>query len=194
MRAARGRAFVPPPAKATSTMQVFLAKLVSMVTGKKDGDREAELEAALEAIRMASMEAGNVEALSRDGSRMRSGGTSKAGQRLDLKCTLVKTTSPENRFAGIDRVLIDTNNPPRVELFNSSTMGNTSPHHWVFAEGNECGDRLIIFEPGNGTIIGSALRGLHPNNFLWRDGQLTWAYLSPDVDDVFWFRWKCSQL
>lgn len=39
-------------------MQVFLAKLASMVTGKKDGDREAELEAALEAIRMASMEAG----------------------------------------------------------------------------------------------------------------------------------------
>lgn len=118
---------------------------------------------------------------------------SGAGQRLDLRCTLVKTTAPTNRFAGVDRVLIDTHNPPRVELFNSSTMANTNPEHWVFQEGNEHGDRLVISEQSGGAIIGSALRGIMPNNFVWLDGQLTWSYIAPHADDVFWFKWKCSQ-
>lgn len=116
-----------------------------------------------------------------------------AGQRLDLKCTLEKTTSPRHMLTNVDRVIIDTNNPPRVELFNSSTMGNTNSEHWVFAEGNENGDRLIIVEQSGGTIIGSAIRGIAANNFVWVDDELTWSYLAPHEVAVNWFQWKCRR-
>jgi hypothetical protein len=91
---------------------------------------------------------------------------SQAGQQLDLKCSLQKTTARGHEFTHVDRVLIDTNEPPRVELQDSTTRNATNPSNWVFTDGGEYGDTLKIVESGN-TIIGSALRGIPPNDFCF---------------------------
>lgn len=116
----------------------------------------------------------------------------QAGQLLDLNCSLIETNSRSHEFTHVDRAIVDTNDPPQVELRDTSTMQSANPSQWIFREGGDYGDSLKIYESGD-TIVGSALRGIASNSFVLEGTVLTWAYVAPNADDVHWFRWKCTR-